>query len=147
MHWFEFVLRDFHNVERWCNRGSMVVLHDCLPVAEVAAARERQTSFWVGDSWKALDGLLKHRPELHVSVVPCYPSGLVIIQNLDSESETLPRCAAALREEYLEKTYPHAPSDWPNRYRMIENTEGGLNQLLHSATAFRLADAERRLDV
>jgi predicted O-methyltransferase YrrM len=146
MHWFEFVLRDFHNVERWCHPGSMVVLHDCLPVAEVAASRDRQTSFWVGDSWKALDGLLKHRPELHVSVIPCYPSGLVIIQDLDPQSETLPQCAGALREEYLEKRYPHAQRDWPNRYRIIENTERGLNQLVHSGTALPLVDPER-LDV
>ena len=144
MHWFDFVLRDFHNVERWSKPGSMVVLHDCLPVAEVAAARERQTTFWVGDAWKALDGLLKHRPDLHVSVVPCYPSGLVIIQHLDPRSETLPRRAAAFYEEYLAKAYPHAPSDWPHQYRMIENSEQGLSQLL-AATARSSPDPKSRL--
>jgi hypothetical protein len=147
MHWFEFVLRDFHNVERWCYPGSTVVLHDCLPVAEVAAARERRTTFWVGDAWKALDGLLKHRPLLHVSVVPCHPSGLVIIQNLDPESETFPQWAAAFHDEYLTRRYPHAASDWPRHYPMIENSERGLDQLLCSTTGLPLPDPEQRLGV
>ena len=81
MHWFEYALRDFCNVERWCASTSTVILHDCLPVAGIAATRERQTAFWVGDTWKALECLLHERPDLHISIVPCHPSGLVVVQN------------------------------------------------------------------
>jgi hypothetical protein len=31
MHLFEFLLRDFINVERHCRRNSLIVLHDCVP--------------------------------------------------------------------------------------------------------------------
>src|SRR5690349_5859629 len=32
MHLFEFALRDFINIERYCARGSVVLVHDCYPL-------------------------------------------------------------------------------------------------------------------
>lgn len=133
MHWFEFALRDFCNVERWCARGSTVILHDCLPVAPVAAARERQTTFWVGDTWKALECLLRERTDLHLSIVPCHPSGLVVIQNLDPTSSVLDAKLEALEAAYLPLAYPHEAGSWPPHYPIVPNTDAALAALLGGA--------------
>ena len=118
------------NVERWCHAGSTVVLHDCLPVAEVAAARERRTSFWVGDCWKALEYLLRERPELRISIVPCYPSGLVVIQGLDPRSPTSVEELAALHRQYLLLPYPDSCDGWPSHYPMVSNDDHELHRLI-----------------
>jgi tetratricopeptide (TPR) repeat protein len=130
MHLFEFALRDFHNVERWCARGSTVVLHDCLPVAAIAALRQRRTTFWVGDTWKALEYLLGARPDLSISVVPCYPSGLVIIRNLSPDRQADPASLAAFERSYLDAPYPHRAGAWPSTYPFIANSERELERVL-----------------
>ncbi len=139
MHRFEFALRDFHNAERWCAPGAILVLHDCLPVLGVAALRERQTSFWVGDTWKALEYLLEHRRDLRIAVVPTYPSGLIIAQTL---APGAPHDRAALDRfcaEYADRPYPYDASGWPAYYPLIENSETALSALVRS-----LADGRPR---
>jgi hypothetical protein len=130
MHRFEYVLRDFCNAERWCKPSSTIVLHDCLPVAPVSALRERQTQFWVGDTWKALECLLSRRPDLKISVIPCYPSGLVLIQNLDPLSNVLHTELPALEKQYMDQPYPYSSGSWPAHYSMIENSAQGLSRAL-----------------
>jgi len=132
MHLFEFTLRDFANVERWCHAGSTVVLHDCLPVAEVAASRERRTSFWVGDCWKALECLLRERPGLRISIVPCYPSGLVVIQRLDPKSALSEERLAALHQQYLSLPYPDSFNSWPAHYPLESNHDPELSLFISS---------------
>ncbi len=63
MHRFEFALRDFMNIERLSSRDTVVLIHDCLPVDEVSARRERETKFWTGDVWKLIVCLKEWRPE------------------------------------------------------------------------------------
>lgn len=130
MHWFEYALRDFCNVERWCTPASTVILHDCLPVMAVAAERERRTSFWVGDTWKALECLLRERPDLRISVVPCYPSGLVVIRGLDPRSTLPSERLEALFSEYHSVSYPYEPGALPRHYAVVANTEPQLSQFL-----------------
>jgi hypothetical protein len=38
-HLFEFLLRDFINTERHCNRNSVIALHNCVPGDEFIAGR------------------------------------------------------------------------------------------------------------
>jgi hypothetical protein len=132
MHWFEYALRDFHNVERWCARTSTVVLHDCLPAAPVAASRQRRTSFWVGDTWKALEYLLRERPDPEISIIPSYPSGLVVIQNLDPGFSISNEALGARMAHYLPLEYPYAAGAWPSHYSVVPNAEPHLAQLLAS---------------
>jgi hypothetical protein len=145
MHLFEFALRDFHNVERWCARGSTVLLHDCLPVAAVAALRQRRTTFWVGDTWKALEYLLRTRPDLSISLVPCYPSGLVIIRNLNPDLEADPAALVAFEKAYLDAAYPYRGGAWPSTYPFIANSERELERLL--ATGASAAETKERSGV
>jgi tetratricopeptide (TPR) repeat protein len=129
MHWFDYALRDFCNVESWCGPGSVVVLHDCLPVHGRAATRVRETTFWVGDTWKALECLLKERTDLRISVIPCSPSGLVVIDNLDGSSPLRGR-VDALIAEYLPMQYVREPGSLPAHYPLIDNDERALGPWL-----------------
>lgn len=130
MHWFEYALRDFCNVERWCGPASTVILHDCLPVAGIAASRERQTTFWVGDTWKALECLLHERPDLSISIVPCHPSGLVLVRNLDPTSSVLSSRLDELSARYLPLTYPYEPGVLPGHYPIVSNTDAQIARVL-----------------
>jgi hypothetical protein len=130
MHWFEYAVRDFAHVERWASKDSVIVLHDCLPVTTVAARRDRASTFWVGDVWKTLECLLDLRPDLVVHVVPTAPSGLVVVRRLDPSSRLLLDEAADIDRRYRDAAYPHEPGVWPERYRIVENTEAGLARAL-----------------
>jgi len=139
MHRFEYALRDFHNAERWCAPGATLVLHDCLPVLDVAAVRDRRTTFWVGDTWKALEFLLLHRRDLFVAVVPTYPSGLVVVQTDQPEAARDNAALDAFCADYAPIPYPYAGGGWPAHYPLIENSEPGLSALVR-----RLAEGRAR---
>jgi hypothetical protein len=89
LHEFKQVLKDFINIERYSCPGTVVLVHDCLPVARLVAAPVRATVFWCGDVWKIVPCLLKYRPDLNVRVVPARPSGLAIVTHLDPNSTLL----------------------------------------------------------
>jgi tetratricopeptide (TPR) repeat protein len=130
MHWYEYALRDFHNVERWCAPSSTIVLHDCLPPSAIAAARERRTNFWVGDTWKALEYLIRERPDLQIAIVPAYPSGLVLVQHLDPAYSITSGELAARSASYLSLEYPYEAGAWPSSYPIVPNDEAQLARLL-----------------
>jgi hypothetical protein len=89
LHLYEQVLRDFINVETICDADSIVVLHDTLPVAAAATARQRQTSHWCGDVWKIRPCIQKYRPDLSMLTIPTHPSGLTLVTGLDRRSTIL----------------------------------------------------------
>ncbi len=98
MHRCEFLLRDFVNTERHCRRGSVVVLHDCFPPepgiaaraqAEATAADETRRNWWTGDVWRTALLLKRRRPDLHITAIDAFPTGLVLITNLDPDSRIL----------------------------------------------------------
>jgi hypothetical protein len=105
MHLFEFLLRDFINVERHCRRNSLVVLHDCVPTDLYLARRHRQDESlqaitriaggWCGDVWKMVLILRKHRPDLRVYSFDAALTGMVIVTNLNPQSQVL-------AEQYVE---------------------------------------------
>jgi predicted O-methyltransferase YrrM len=102
MHLFEFVVRDFANVERFSSPGTVVVLHDCLPVDAVSAARERSTSLWTGDVWKVVPVLRRYRPDLRLTVIDAPPSGLVIVESLDPASTVLADNMERILDEFTD---------------------------------------------
>ena len=114
MHWFEFLLRDFINVERHCKQNSIVFLHDCLPTDEHVARRdaddgakkERSShpAWWAGDVWKVADILARYRPDLKMLAFDAGPTGLVAITSLNPSSTILSAGYFNLIEEYKNKT-------------------------------------------
>lgn len=89
MHLFENVIEDFASLERYCSRDSTLLIHDCLPLNAVVAARTRQTTFWAGDVWRVLPILRRFRPDLAISAIACAPSGLAVVRRLDPNSDVL----------------------------------------------------------
>jgi hypothetical protein len=107
LHTFEQTLLDFIHVERFCRPGTLLFLHDCLPVTRAAAAKERQSSFWCGDVWKMVPCLEKYRPDLKISTVAAHPSGLVVITSLNAGSDVLAKSYRQILSEFegLELSY------------------------------------------
>ena len=105
MHHFEFVLRDFLNLERHCAPDATILVHDCFPLDEISAARERTTAFWSGDVWRALLALKKWRPDLALHTVGAPPTGLGVIGNLDPASRVLAENLDRICAEFFAVAY------------------------------------------
>jgi tetratricopeptide (TPR) repeat protein len=69
MHQFDFALRDFAAIERYCHSCSIILIHDCCPFDRKTATRERETTFWSGDVWKTILALNRDFP------LELYPDG------------------------------------------------------------------------
>ncbi len=102
LHFFEAAVRDFANVERSSTSRTVVILHDCLPIDEVTASRDRTTSLWTGDVWKTALVLLRYRPDLHLTVIDVPPSGLVVVEGLDPSSRVLDEHAENIEAEFVD---------------------------------------------
>jgi hypothetical protein len=99
MHWYEFLLRDFINVERHCRHNSVIAIHDCIPTDAYIARRDGsdqslrdrspRPGWWAGDVWKAIVILQKARPDLRIRGFDAPPTGLILITGLDPESRVL----------------------------------------------------------
>jgi predicted O-methyltransferase YrrM len=79
LHLYEFVLRDFMNVEKYAAPGSVIIFDDVLPRATVHAARDRETRTWTGDVWKIIPTLREVRPDLILLLVRTTPTGLLLV--------------------------------------------------------------------
>lgn len=89
MHWFEFALRDFINIERYCGATSLVVFDDIFPSHSLQAARDRQTRVWTGDVWRIVGCLRRFRPDLVLVPVDTHPTGLLLVAGTDHQSRRL----------------------------------------------------------
>lgn len=89
LHLFEFVLRDFMNVERHSAWTSVIVLDDMLPRNVGEAARSRHTNAWTGDVYKLAEVLRRYRPDLATVAVNTAPTGLLLVLGADPTSSAL----------------------------------------------------------
>jgi predicted O-methyltransferase YrrM len=130
MHWFEYALRDFINVEAWSEPDGVIVLHDCLPVFPLTASRQRRTKFWVGDVWKLVEVLRELRPELRVRIIATAPSGLCVVRGLDPTSRVLAEALPEVVERYRDREYPARALAVPEGFVCLPATEAGLREAL-----------------
>ena len=79
MHLFEFVLRDFINVEKYAADNTLIVIDDIYPGHPTQANRERKTRAWTGDVWKIVFALEAFRPELTIDKLDAFPTGLLLV--------------------------------------------------------------------
>ena len=95
MHLFEYLLRDFMNSERNARSTSVLALHDCCPFNHQMTTRDVDSipvgKPWTGDVWKLIPILRQYRPELSLTVLDCWPTGLVLVTGLDAENDVLSR--------------------------------------------------------
>jgi hypothetical protein len=89
MHLFDYVLRDFMNIERFCGPQSVVVFDDMLPRDVHEAARNRHTNAWTGDVYKMIPVLARYRPDLLAVPVDTEPTGVLAVFGADAESSVL----------------------------------------------------------
>ncbi|HKR98098.1 MAG TPA: class I SAM-dependent methyltransferase [Candidatus Dormibacteraeota bacterium] len=91
LHWSEFALRDFVNVEQHSRWTTAVVFDDIFPGDVRMAGRNRRTRKWTGDVFKILGFLEKHRPDLVCLRIDTQPTGLLLVLGLDPHSDALNR--------------------------------------------------------
>ena len=111
LHLFEQTLRDFINVERHTGPRSVVLVHDCLPMDETSAARERKSAFWTGDVWKLVPALRHWRPDLEIRSIAARPSGLAMITRLDPASRVLAENYEAIVAQFMNMATPLTPDE------------------------------------
>lgn len=130
MHQFEFALRDFANLERYCRRGSVILVHDCYPVDEESAGRTPRYSRWSGDVWRLIVLLKKYRPDLHIHTIGTAPTGLAVIQNLNPQSTFLMDHHDQLRDEFLALDYAFLDNDKAGKLGLFPNHWPRIKALL-----------------
>jgi Methyltransferase domain len=100
LHTYDQALRDFINLEKFSSPDSVIMLHDCIPLDEISASNPRASHFYTGDVWKTLLIIARSRPDLRICIVPTWPSGLVLVTNLDSKSDILQEKYSTLVDQY-----------------------------------------------
>ncbi|HTU63482.1 MAG TPA: class I SAM-dependent methyltransferase, partial [Polyangiales bacterium] len=130
MHRFENALLDFINVESWSHPGATIVFHDCVPLIARTARRERETSFWVGDTWKVVLALTRHRPDLKLRTLLTPPSGLVVVRRTNPTSQLLRTNFASIVADLAELEWQHAPGRLPAEFSAIPSTDAGVAEAL-----------------
>jgi hypothetical protein len=100
LHTYDQALRDFINLEKISSPGSVIMLHDCIPLDEISASNPRASAFYTGDVWKTLLIIARSRPDLRICIVPTWPSGLVLVTGLNSKSDLLQEKYSTLVDQY-----------------------------------------------
>jgi hypothetical protein len=111
MHLFEFVLRDFVNVERHSEWWSVVVFDDVLPRRVEMASRERATRAWTGDVYKIRPVLERERPDLVCLTVDTRPTGLLLVVGADPSNRRLAERHDELVSEWVGPDPQPVPAD------------------------------------
>lgn len=79
LHIFEQVYRDITNSLKWLNDNGTIVVHDCNPTREITQRRDRASSVWHGDVWKAILKLRMEEPNITIYTINA-DEGCAIIQ-------------------------------------------------------------------
>jgi tetratricopeptide (TPR) repeat protein len=133
MHHFEYALRDFANLERYCTRDSTILIHDCYPLDRETAERDRLHVFWSGDIWRLIVLLKKYRPDLTVYTIGTPPTGLGLVCNLDPASRYLLDHYDRLCEEFLALDYSHLDGNQAERLNLFPNDWQRIRALLDAS--------------
>lgn len=133
MHLFEYVLRDFLNVERFAEAHTLVVIDDIFPAHPAQAERRRRTRSWTGDVWKLYEALKEYRPDLFFLSLNTFPTGLLLIAGLRPDN-------AILSEKYNEivQTYSvgmQPPEDILRRKNALSPTHSALEDVVNALKA------------
>jgi hypothetical protein len=132
LHTFDQALKDFINVERYSKSTTIALFHDILPVIPVTAMRDRESVIWLGDTWKTIVLLIKHRPDLKIFTIPTFPSGLTVVANLNAANKTLPDNLNQLVAEGMAMDLNAYLSDVEKHLNVATNDFGAVARLLEN---------------
>jgi hypothetical protein len=143
MHLFEYVLRDFINVERYAKAHTLIVIDDIYPGHPDQAKRDRCTRAWTGDVWKLTAVLQRYRPDLFIQTVDAYPTGLMLITALDPNNNVLSDNYQAILQQYSVDT--PVPDSVIKREGAVSGKSTLISQItavLHNAKQHTVAPQE-----
>jgi len=106
LHLFEQALKDFINIEYISHEQTVVVVDDIFPAHPAQALRKRHTSKWAGDVWKLYEILKEYRPDLSIEPVDVYPTGIIVVTNLDPKNTVLSSNYIDIVEKYMNIDVP-----------------------------------------
>jgi hypothetical protein len=133
LHSFEQTLRDFINVERRAAPGALVLIHDCLPSDAAAAAREPRSFFWAGDVWKLIPILATWRPDLELTAIGAWPTGLLAIRRLDPASGVLERGYDEIVAAFMDMPFERFAAEWRPRLAIVRSNAAAVARLLSAS--------------
>lgn len=136
-HLFEQALRDFVNLESCCDRSSVIVLHDTVPLDEPTQLREQHTEFYTGDVWRVVLCLKELRPDLDVFTIATAPSGLTVVTNLDPQSRTLKDDFDAVVARFLDIGYDAIVDDKQTALNIVANDWTSIEERLRANDTIR----------
>jgi hypothetical protein len=110
LHWSEFALRDFVNVEQHSHWTTAVVFDDIFPADVRMAGRARRTRKWTGDVFKILGFLERYRPDLFCLRIDTQPTGLLLVLGLDPANDALNEHYDELLREALTEDPQEVPA-------------------------------------
>ena len=148
MHFFEYALRDFMNVERFAAPWTLVVIDDIFPAHPAQAERQRRTRTWTGDVWKLYAVLKKYRSDLFFLPVNTSPTGLMLIAGLKSGNRVLLENYDAIVERYAADMVP--PGDILTREGVFTSKHiiiPAVLEVLRNARKLRLSAEEITADL
>lgn len=119
LHTFDQALRDFVNVEKLSNPKTVAVFHDIYPTSKETASRERNTRFWLGDTWKVVPILKTVRPDLHIFTLPSFPSGLTFVTGLNAQ-KAYKMDVDALKDEWMPLEFDYTPAQTQTLLNVID---------------------------
>lgn len=129
MHRFEHVLRDLANLQPYCDHGSVVLVHDCLPSDEACAARERATVAWAGDVWRAAHALVTEWPDAGFLTLDVPPTGMGLLVGLGG-IPPLAECVAPWTARYGQVPFDRYEADPSTIVNVAAATPARLEALL-----------------
>ena len=85
LHHAEVALADVLAIERIAHPGTVVLVHDVLPIDGPSSERQRTGMVWSGDVWKVVVLLRRHRPDLRVTTLDVAPTGMAVVTGFGSQ--------------------------------------------------------------
>jgi tetratricopeptide (TPR) repeat protein len=121
LHLFEQALRDFIHLEARCAPGSLILLHDTIPLDERTQERVATTNFYTGDVWKIVPCLKLYRPDLRVATIAAAPTGLTAVSSLDPSSRVLAERYDEAVARFIDMPYAEAAADLRSLLNIVPN--------------------------
>jgi hypothetical protein len=119
MHHFEYALRDFVGIERYCARHSVVAFDDVLPRDADEAARGGQPPNWAGDVFRIGPALAATRPDLGLLLVATEPTGTLLVTQLDPSSRAVQAHLDDIVREHVQPDPQSVPTEVLERTHAI----------------------------